>query len=792
MNRLKRKTNKRPMKLESLENRELLDAGLGSEIADFASQDELKTTLMDKAVEQHQWLFGQEQDPWRFGCPDCFFLDGGNGGGFFGGGIPVPEVAPPLAVDAPLAPSAPSGDALVDPDFSDTNTQVDGVDEGDIVETDGNYVYVLSENLMTIVDVRDQDHPRISSRIHLSDESFGSEMYLDGDRLMVASTGFGIFTNPLIDVPFLADAIWEPPHQSTVITVIDVSDREDATIVSETKIDGSITNSRAIDGTGYFIVSDNLAYPQPKLNEVRFISEDGKLERTINIYETEEEYRSRVEPTILDALPNYTTYDQDRVLTETGVTSDFTTTFSTNDPNYGSIVSIVTIDMHEELPSVETGTSVLMNSGHDIFMSRENLYMFQNRWDLQDSTSIMKFDLNADEEDGNVVPTASGVVSGHMLDQFSADEYNGDLRVATTSGWGRDSTSGVYVLNETGDDDKLTIKGAVAGLAKGERIFSARFVGTQGYIVTFRQVDPLFSINLSDPNNPVVEGELKIPGFSEYMQPIDENTILAIGRDADPVTGRSEGLQISLFDVTDKTDPQLVDRYTFEGGNSTYSPAEHDHHAFSYFPDQEVLAVPVSGRDGGAWLRTQEDGRFWVPAQWNQAVHVFDVDKQEGFDFTGAVDHPSEVRRSVRVDEKLYTISRDTVKVSELAEPSEVIGQVYYLPPANGGVVPDNPTPRHVDRVFAAAATSENVPRWDMDGNELVNSDDATFLVEAAAQTNPGDTNFDGKVNFVDFLQFAANFGEEGGWADGDFNGDGIINFADFTILSANYGGFQA
>ena len=780
MNLLKRKTKKRPMmKLESLENRELLDAGLGSEIADFASQEELKSALLDKAAEQHQWLFGQEQE--RFGCFDCF----GGGGGF-----PVPVLP---VFDAPLAPSvgAPEADFTATPDFSDTNVQVQGVDEGDIVETDGNYVYVLSENLMTIVDVRDQDHPRISSRVHLSNDSYGAEMYLDGDRLMVASSGFGIFADPLIDVPFLADFIWEPPHQSTVITVIDVSDREDAKIVSETNVDGSVTNSRAIDGTGYFIVSDNLAYPQPQLNEVKFISEDGTLERTINIYETEEEYRARVEPTILDALPNYTTYDQDRVLVETGVTSDFTTTFSTNDPNYGSIVSVVTIDMHEELPSVETGTSVLMNSGHDIFMSRENLYMFQNRWDLQDSTSIMKFDLNADVEDGNVLPIASGVVPGHMLDQFSADEYNGDLRVATTSGFGNESTSGVYVLEETGEDG-LTIKGAVAGLARGERIFSARFVGSQGYIVTFRQVDPLFSIDLSDPNNPVVEGELKIPGFSEYIQPIDENTLLAIGRDADPITGRSEGLQISLFDVTDKTDPQLVDRYTFEGGSSTFSPAEHDHHAFNYFPDQEVLAVPVSGRDGGAWIRTEEDGRFWVPAQWNQAVHVFEVDTEEGFDFTGAVEHPSEVRRSVRVDEKLYTISRDTVKVSELEDPSEVIGQVYYLPPANGGVVPDNPTPRHVDQVFAAAATAEHRPRFDMDGNELVNADDATFLVEAAAQTSPGDTNFDGSVNFVDFLQFSANFGEEGGWADGDFNGDGIIDFADFTILSANYGGFQA
>ncbi len=768
----------RSLELESLENRELLDVGLGSEIADFATESDLKTALMDKAVAQHEWKFGQELEDWRWGpwpvdCPNCFA---------------VPDIALPSA-DLDAAIGAPE---VAEPDFSDTNVQVAGVDEGDIVETDGHYVYVLSGNQVTVVDVRDQDHPRIASRVHLSSTNDffanANEMYLDDDRLMVVSSGSGFFVGPEPGFGLVAD-LWLPSPQKTVVTVIDVSDRDDARILSETHIDGSVTNSRAIDGTGYFIVSEGLAYPEPIYKEVTLTSEDGEIERTVNIYETEEEYRERVEPGILESMPNYSTYDKDRVLTEEGNVSDFTTTFSTNDPNYGSIVSVVTIDMQEDLPAVDTGTTVLMSTGHEIFMSLDSLYLFQNRWDLNDATSIMKFDVNRDE--GSVLPTASGVVSGHMLDQFSADERGGDLRVATTTGWGNESSSGVYVLEET-EDDKLAIKGAVAGLAKGERIFSARFVGTQAYIVTFRQVDPLFSIDLSNPAEPEVLGELKIPGFSEYMQPIDENTLLAIGRDADPITGRSEGLQLSLFDVTDRTDPRLVDRFTFEGGRSTYSPAEYDHHAFSYFPDYEVLAVPVQSQDGGAWIRTLDSDRFWVPATWNQAVHVFEIDKEEGFQFTGAVEHPSEVRRTVRVDEKIYTISRDTVKVSPIDSPTEVIGQVHYLPPANGGVVPKQPLPIHVDRVFEAAASLENPARFDMDGNELVNSDDVAFLVEAAAQSNLGDTNLDGKVNFVDFLQLSQNYGDEGGWEDGDFDGSGVIDFADFTILSANYGGFQA
>ena len=540
---LKQFNPQRSLKLESLENRELLDIGLGSEIADFATEDDLKSALMVKAVAQYEWMFGQEQQNlWRWGgpggCFDCFFLED----------VAVDALAPPGAPEAVA-----DGGATAERDFSDTNVQVQGVDEGDIVETDGNYVYVLSDNQVTVVDVLDQDHPRVASRVHLGsrnedslfDFTYASEMYLDGDRLMVVSTGSGgHLIRPAIAIDGLVADLWLPPSQQTIVTVIDVSDRNDARIVSETHIDGNVSNSRAIDGTGYFIVSDGLAYPEPIANEVVLTSEDGKITKTVNIYETEEEYRARVEPGILESLPNYTTYDKDRVLTEEGFVSDFNTTFSTNDPNYGSIVSVVTIDMQEELPSVDSGTTVLMNSGHEIFMSLDSLYLFQNRWDLNDMTSIMKFDI--DTEEGSVLPTASGVVSGHMLDQFSADERGDDLRIATTSGWGEESSSGVYVLEET-EDDKLTIKGAVAGLAPGERIFSARFVGTQAYLVTFRQVDPLFSIDLSDPENPEVLGELKIPGFSEYMQPIDENTLLAIGRDADPETGRS--LRLAVVDL---------------------------------------------------------------------------------------------------------------------------------------------------------------------------------------------------------------------------------------------------
>lgn len=773
--------------LESLEKRELLTVGLGTEIADFASQEELKSTLIEKAVAQHEWMFGQEVDN-RFCIDWC------------GGGIPLPG---PIFFDVADSIAAPSdgrgglaggGGAALEESFSDTNVQVAGVDEGDIVETDGDYVYILSNNLVTIVDVREQDRPRIASRVQLNENSFGREMYLDRDRLMVISNSSYYFDGGPVEpfggggpaIDFVSDIAFFPPsRQAVVATVIDISDREDAAILSETEVDGTLSNSRAIDGMGYLIVNDNLNFPTPEVNTVKFISEDGTMERTIDFYETEADYRARIGTSILDVLPNYTTYDSDGLPVAGGVVSTHADTFTTNDPNYGSIVSVVMIDMQGgDVPSVDAATTVMMNSGHQIFMSANSLYLFQSRWDGEEATSVMKFDIDTTAD--RVVPTASGAVPGRMLNQFSADEVRGELRIATTSGWGNRSSSGVYVLEET-EDDSLDIKGSVTGLAKGEQIFSARFVGYRAYVVTFRQVDPLFSINLIDPENPVVEGELKIPGFSEYLQPIDEDHLLAIGRDADPNTGASLGLQLSLFDVSQITDPQLVDRFTFEGGRSTYSPAEHDHHAFSYFPEYTTLAVPVHSGGGGTWIREENGRREWVPAQWDQSLHVFHVDVEEGFEFTGSVEHPSEVRRSLRVNDALYSVSHDTLKVNDIRDPSRLLGQVHYLPPANGSVVPKDPQPAHIDGLFAAIATTENSPRFDMDGNQVVNDDDVDFLLEAAVGTNRGDANLDGIVNFADFLVVATNLGDDGGWADGDFNGDGVITLADFTILSDNF-----
>ena len=381
------------LRIESLEQRVVLDGALGSELAAFASQEELANSLLERAVEQNQWLFEQPVNQWYWRCldfcPEVVALDGAANFGDAGGELPT---------------------------FSDTNTQVSGVDEGDIVETDGEYIYVLSQDMVTIVDVRDLAHPRVASRFKLEANTYGSDMYLDGDRLMVVSNKQWYFEPmPFIDAPFVAIDVawggpWVPQERSSVVaTVIDVSDREDPQLVNRTEVDGSLANSRVIDGTGYIVLNEYVRFPQPEAIPVTTVNEDAKDEPEY-VYESEASYRARVATTILDVLPNYESFDADGRTQSEGIVADYASTFTVGDPNANSILSVVTIDMQAEVPTVDDGETVMTTTGREIFMSRDNLYLFQNKWDGSQQTQIIQFEVDATE--GDVEPIASGSYPG--------------------------------------------------------------------------------------------------------------------------------------------------------------------------------------------------------------------------------------------------------------------------------------------------------------------------------------------------------------------------------------------
>jgi uncharacterized secreted protein with C-terminal beta-propeller domain len=251
----------------------------------------------------------------------------------------------------------------------------------------------------------------------------------------------------------------------------------------------------------------------------------------------------------------------------------------------------------------------------------------------------------------------SGSVAGYLLSQWSMSEHDGFLRVASTDtpAWrgGPDTESMVTVLDTRGEE--LRTVGLVDGLGRGERIYSVRFLGDRGYVVTFRQIDPLYIIDLSDPTSPTVRGELKIPGYSSYLHPIGPATLLGVGQDAD-LDGRVRGLQASLFDVSDPRDPARIDRLTMPGGQSE---VEWDHHAFMHDPSSGLTVFPFQ--------RWSEGDGSTTPT----GALVLTVDDR-GIRATGEISHDRKganswmpIRRALMIDGSLLTVSDAGIMISD-------------------------------------------------------------------------------------------------------------------------------
>jgi hypothetical protein len=349
-------------------------------------------------------------------------------------------------------------------------------------------------------------------------------------------------------------------------------------------------------------------------------------------------------------------------------------------------LTILTIDLGRGLDPVDS--DAVMASGENVYASTEALYVATNRWAMPgedgaaaafNTTQIHKFDTSSTSETGY---RGSGTVLGHLLNQFSMSEHEGVLRVATTQsgfglvggdavvGDGRESQSYVTVLDERGG--KLRQLGQVGGLGRGERIYAVRFIGATGYVVTFRQTDPLYTIDLSDPSAPRVAGELKIAGYSAYLHPIGDNLLIGVGQDADE-RGRTKGLQVSLFDVSDPASPKRIQQGVLPGANSE---AEWDHHAFLWWPATSLAVIPYQRFQTVA---VEDDGRTGtVISPGSEEVGALGmVVTRDAIREAGRVIHPTGqlfapgVRRSLVVGDTLFTLSDTGLKASGLSDFAE-------------------------------------------------------------------------------------------------------------------------
>jgi uncharacterized secreted protein with C-terminal beta-propeller domain len=321
---------------------------------------------------------------------------------------------------------------------------------------------------------------------------------------------------------------------------------------------------------------------------------------------------------------------------------------------------VLTFDLAK---TIGNGDAVsVFSNGDTVYASNENLYVATTSYvepELQTtdkqriaadfSTSIHAFDIRGNDPAEYL---ASGTVPGHLLNQFSMSEHEGHLRAATTNGspWASGTDSSITVLRR--DGERLVRVGQVSGMGKGERIYSVRYVGATAYVVTFRQTDPFYTVDLSDPTAPRVVGELKIPGYSGYLHPIGDHHVLGIGQDA-TAQGRVTGSKVSLFDVSDLANPTEVATWKQAKSNTQ---AEYDHRAFLYWPDRKLAVLPVMN-----YSNRGDSAAF-------QAV-VLSIDAA-GIDEVGRISHEqsSPIVRSLVAADQLWTVSNERLQANAFAD----------------------------------------------------------------------------------------------------------------------------
>ncbi len=529
---------------------------------------------------------------------------------------PVPDgglIAPERGEAVPL-PSA--GDAPED--TSQTNVQEAGVDEPDIVKTDGRTIFALENGTLHAVDAR-SDSPRLLGTLAL-EQGYGATMLLRGSRLYVLGEG----------------------PEGARITQIDVSDPAKPVVRRTEDLDGSIVDARLTGRTARVVVS---SYPEALYGpaELRALPSGWLPVRSVRY--------ARTGRTVTRRAVGCRAVRRPAVFSGAGV------------------LTVYTVDLDKGLPAVDA--DAVFTDADTVYASPSSLYVATQRYDVAAQfTSIHRFDISDPDRTGY---EASGAVPGTLLNQFSLSEDRGVLRAATTVGFGPGAESKVTTLSQRAG--RLVQRGQVGGLGRGERIYAVRFIGDVGYVVTFRQTDPLYTVDLADPDRPRVRGELKIPGYSAYLHPVGDDLLLGIGQEATD-DGRVQGLQLSLFDVSDLARPVRLQHLQI-GRRFSSSAAEWDHHAFLWWPATKLALLPIDSQafTGAAGFR---------------------VERGRGIAEVGRITHPGafgegtpSVDRAVVVGDKVFTISGYGARASALAGFADR-GWAAFPPP------PDDPCGRPV------------------------------------------------------------------------------------------------
>ncbi|MEY8506799.1 beta-propeller domain-containing protein [Lachnospiraceae bacterium 42-17] len=480
--------------------------------------------------------------------------------------------------------------------YSETNVRQEGVDEGDVVKTDGTYLYILKDNRkeVSFVDIRG-DKMKEVQKISVEEEQWIEEMYLNPEkkRLVLVCSRYGENSA----VPLLRQ-VYSNAGATEAVTY-DVTNPEKPKEMGRIKQSGYYQSSRMADGYLYLFSNYSVAWD---------LMEKG----TPNTY--------------IPLINDSTISEKNICLPQTGTGREYT----------------VAVAVDIDKPGEVTDSKAILSQGGQLYVSNKNIYYYETIWSSylgynKERTTIRRIGY----KDGELTPGSQGIVEGYINDSFSIDEYDGYLRIVTTQG----DSNGVYVL-----DMDLEEVGKIEKLAKDERVYSARLMGEIGYFVTFRETDPLFSVDLSDPENPEVIGSLKIPGFSDYLHPYGDGRLLGIGMNVDEETMITDGVKLTMFDISDPTDVKEEDTYILENVYST---------DVSY--NYKAALVDV-GRNIIGFAGYTNGG---------QNYYIFEYDENKGFicnmeeEING---NASLSARGVYIDDTLYVVQGNIVEAYSLKE----------------------------------------------------------------------------------------------------------------------------
>lgn len=540
-------------------------------------------------------------------------------------------------------------------DYSTTNVQVENVDEADITKTDGDYIYSISDDKVIITNVMDPTDIKIAATITAGSNEYPEDLILYNDTLVVILVEY-------------SGSYYSSSKANTVVKVYNIEDRENPRLAKNYQLYEPYYTSRCIDNKLYVISSGTLRMDDDYKEVITYYDEDNKQK---NIPYDDIKYLKDVntkKQTLISML------DLDNL---------------NNDVNVSSYL----IDISNAY--VSENNIYLLNQkyeGGDYTPSISSLFGLKGVFGIFDyddytsgtyKTEIYKFNIL---EDGTIEYDCKNKVAGKTINQYSVDEYNDNLRVAL---YNNDGTR-VVIFNED-----MEIIGESEYLAKGEQMYSSRFMGNKVYLVTYMNKDPLFVVDLTDPTNPETLGELKIPGYSTYLHPYDENHIIGIGMETQETVNRNSsgkvisetiktvGMKMALFDVSDVNNPIQISN-TIIGDSRTTSAILTNPKALLFSREKELIAIPVNNYAEDFEVTASDYYSSSISAYTSysksriaEGYFVYKINLEEGFSLKGVITHDvtttksyyttsSKLLRGLYIDDNLYTVSETAIKVNDL------------------------------------------------------------------------------------------------------------------------------